>query len=461
MKVVAPLLGAFVCWMALDASYANTSTRQVFVRTSSMFEGFTSGLATRIKDPSVFEASRTAQLSKLAEQCSIPKLEGTTDIYSFGQACLIAKRIAWSPRPVFQSYSAYTPKLAEINRQHLLGPTAPEHILFKVEPIDGRLPALEDGYSWPVLLNKYVLNGFQNEYLLLDKRTSSDPAQLPEFTALNSVSAEMGHPIEVPQQARTLIFASISVRPSMLGKLASVLFKPPQLNVRIGLANGSFKDYRYVARMAEKPILISPLVDTTRDFYLLANGNPAFIEGNRVVSIEIFAKNGASSAWNDAIEIQYFGLPSPPKSDAAAAAFDQPVTPWSGSAFNANANDWENCDGSIDNINGVSPAPMSMRAGAVLSVEGWAAHSVERGVPANAVYIALLSKQGKPPLYIKARATDRSDVARHFNQPALKMSGFSAYIDTSNMKGDYALGVIQQQENRLVPCRPLRALQFN
>ena len=288
-------------------------------------------------DPSVFEASRTAQLSKLAEQCSIPKLEGTTDIYSFGQACLIAKRIAWSPRPVFQSYSAYTPKLAEINRQHLLGPTAPEHILFKVEPIDGRLPALEDGYSWPVLLNKYVLNGFQNEYLLLDKRTSSDPAQLPEFTALNSVSAEMGHPIEVPQQARTLIFASISVRPSMLGKLASVLFKPPQLNVRIGLANGSFKDYRYVARMAEKPILISPLVDTTRDFYLLANGNPAFIEGNRVVSIEIFAKNGASSAWNDAIEIQYFGLPSPPKSDAAAAAFDQPVTPWSGSAFNATA----------------------------------------------------------------------------------------------------------------------------
>src|SRR5260364_219639 len=57
----------------------------------------------------------------------------------------------WSPRPVIQSHGAYTPKLARLNELHLLSERAPNNIVFKVEPIDGRLASLEDGLSWPIL----------------------------------------------------------------------------------------------------------------------------------------------------------------------------------------------------------------------------------------------------------------------------------------------------------------------
>lgn len=456
----AAILGALVCWIGLDGNYSNVSTKQLLVRTSSMFEGFVSGLRARALDSTTFNASYSSQLSKLAEQCSLPKLDGTTDIYSYGQTCLIATQNSWSPRPIFQSYSAYTSDLAEINRQHLMGLTAPDHVLFRVEPIDGRLPSLEDGYSWPTLLNRYVLKGFQNDYLQFDKRSQPSHTSSHELTLIKTVSAQLGQPIEVPRKSGALIFASVSVRPTILGKIASVLFKPPQLQIRVGLANGSFKEYRYVARMAEKPIMISPLVDTTRDFYLLANGSSAFIDGNRVTSIQIAPRGGTSLAWSDAIDVQYFSIPSPPQSNAAAGAFDRPVIAWGGPTISRTGDDWQGCDGSIDSLNGVSPAPMTQSAGAILSVDGWAAGSAQRGELADAVYVALIPKQDKAPVFVKARATDRSDVARYFNQPAIRMSGFSAYIDTSNLQGEYALSIVQQLGSRYIPCRPLRVIRF-
>ncbi len=454
-------LAAALCWFALDANYSNTSTKQVLTRTAAVFKGFTTGLRNYIREPAIHDASYAAQLSKLADQCTIPTLTGTSDIYSYGQACLIAKRNVWSPRPVFQSYSAYTPDLAETNRQHLLGPTAPDHILFKVEPIDGRLPALEDGYSWPALLEKYSVAAFEGDYLLLHKRTASTPLPVHELSEISVQSAKLGETVQVPNAPGKLVFMSVNIRPTLFGRLASLFYKSEQLKIRVQLSSGETKEYRYIARMGERPILISPLVATTRDFYLLAHGSAPFNAGNRVSSFEISTIDGPSMKWNEVIEIRYSTILSPPTTDIAAAIFDSPVAIWTGPRIRAIADDWKDCDWSIDSLNGARPNLESAgHVGAVLSVEGWTAHSAKRGEPVDDAYLALVSKTGAPSIVIKTHATDRSDVARYFGHPALKMSGFSAYIDTSTLTGEYGLGMVQRKGEAFVQCRPLIPLQF-
>ena len=75
----------------------------------------------------------------------------------------------WSPRPVLQSYSAYTKELSLQNAAHLLGERAPRNVLFNVQPIDNRLPSLEDGSSWPVLLANYLPSRISNQFVYLVK----------------------------------------------------------------------------------------------------------------------------------------------------------------------------------------------------------------------------------------------------------------------------------------------------
>ncbi len=461
-RLIAYPLIAALCWFVLDAHYSKTSTDKVLARTTAIFKGFTTGLRNHLQTPEVFHASYESQLTKLATDCAIPTLTGTTDIYSYGQACLIAKRNVWSPRPVFQSYSAYTAGLAEINREHLLGPTAPDHVLFKIEPIDSRLPALEDGLSWPALLDKYAIAGFKEDYLLLNKRAEPAPSSIPEPSELSVQSKRLGETIQVPNVPGRLIFMSVNVRPTLLGRVASLFYKPEQLKIRIRLSSGELKEYRYIARMGEQPILISPLVATTRDFYLLAHGSGPFYAGNRVSSFEISPDDGPSMQWNDTIEIRYSTMPSPPPAETGAVIFDAPVTSWSGPKIRPASDDWKDCDWSIDGLNGARPnLENASPVGAVLSVEGWTAYSAKRGEPVDDTYLALVSKTTTSSILIKARATDRSDVARHFGHPALKMSGFSAYIDTSALIGEYGLGLVQRKGGTFVQCRPLIPLQFS
>jgi hypothetical protein len=44
--------------------------------------------------------------------------------------------------------------------------------LFRVEPLDGRLPALEDGRSWVTLIDHYHLTRFDPGAHLLREKTS-------------------------------------------------------------------------------------------------------------------------------------------------------------------------------------------------------------------------------------------------------------------------------------------------
>lgn len=130
---------------------------------------------------------------------ALPTLKGTSDIYNFNQAVLLASDNKWNPRPAFQSYQSVTPYLAKANYDHLIdSSSAPDNIFFKLETIDSRYPSLDDGMSWKALLGLYkpIFWTAGRDYLVLTRDKGSRPLLVSDVQKIND--AKMGEYIVNP-----------------------------------------------------------------------------------------------------------------------------------------------------------------------------------------------------------------------------------------------------------------------
>jgi hypothetical protein len=446
------LFAGLVGWLFIDPVYnAATGPDVLLDRFGGSYVRLAQGIKMRTHANGRLEELHASSLRQLVAECPLPRLDGTTDIYSYRQGCLIASGNAWSPRPILQSYSAYTPALARLNAEHLKGDRAPAHIFFRVEPIDGRLPSLEDGHSWPILINDYELEKLDGDLAILGRR-SEPAAGIPEPKGEFATHA-MDQAIAVPKTGAVL--AEIDVRRTLLGRLASIVFKSPELAIELTLASGAQRRYRFVAGMAGAPFLFSPLVDNTREFALVAAGNPAFLSDNAIVSFRITTSSLGARFWSDQVRVRFTPVALRRSSAVATSTlFDRPAdaAPLAGKVSASIV-----CDGNIDRLNGRIPVPMEVRIGGILSIEGWTAVSARDGVLPEEVHVVLAPSDGAP-IYVRARGTPRPDVGEYFKQPGLAQSGFVAQIDTTGLEGEYLLYLAQVHQGRLVTCQPFRRL---
>jgi len=444
---------AIVAWMIIDAQYWNTGTERIVGNLRALWTNTYSGAQERINNPHPFVVTFDERLKELRAKCDLPEVHGTTDIYSYGQACIIANGIPWSPRPVFQSYSAYTADLAQINAEHLASPQAPQNVLFKIEPIDGRLPSLEDGLSWPRLIGFYDLRKFEKGFAVFEKKATVPPAT--DYAVIATGQGRLGEALELPSPKVT--YAKIHVTPTILGRLLGIAFKLPEVRIDMTTAAGITKSYRFIPEMANVPFLVSPLVDTTEDFLLFAEQKASFHASARVSNLRLSSPQfGGSLFWSQSFTYTFFELDAGASNSVSQNLFDQPVAISSKSIA-----DWkpETCDGSLDSLNGTSPVPMEIKSAGNLAVDGWLAVSAEKGIPTESVFIAL-KESNKAPIVYSAKQKDRSDVGRHFKQPALNQSGYKAYIDTQSLSDTVSLGVVRMYKGEAVLCGPLRRVEL-
>ena len=245
-------------------------------------------------------------LMNIRRKAPVPQLQGSVDIYPTDQSAILASGNRWNPRPMFQSYSAYVPSLLEINARHLRGDDAPDNVLFSIQPIDERLPSLEDGLSWAALLDNYTLTGFGKDLASLRRNPSIRSAG--KFTAVDDAACQTGKPVAIPQSDSPL-FARIDLRPTLLGKIVGAAFKYPKLAITVKLANGSARTYRVVANMMRTDFLLSPLVENTADFAALMRADGAHLRSNKVESMMITSESGGGLLWEGtySLKLQAYG----------------------------------------------------------------------------------------------------------------------------------------------------------
>jgi len=209
------------------------------------------------------DAAYAAALTQIKDSFplqSVISLDESVDIYPNRASVLIANQLNYRPRPLLQSYQAYTGRLAALDRDYLYSDKAPERLLFRVGSIDGRYPGMDDGYSWPDILSLYDSGGKTSEYIILKRRAR--PRTL-SYEKLESKAFVLGENIKLPfvDGSDGYLQASIDLHLTVLGAIMKTLYKTPEMYMAITRKDGSRLKFRLIVDVLSKGMIISPIVN--------------------------------------------------------------------------------------------------------------------------------------------------------------------------------------------------------
>jgi hypothetical protein len=279
---------------------ADAFTRTTYKTTWNTYADAWQGLATRLLQKGALEQRFAQSETNIRNYYSLPTLKGSADIYECDQSLLLASGNTWNPRPVLQGYSVYTPELARLDEEHLRGGQAPEWIWFDLQTIDARLPSLDDGMSWPALLDNYNFTSFDGRFVLLHNNQAARHAS--NYADMETSRHKAVETVSLPD-TDGLLFAEVVMKPTLAGHVATELFNPPELRMTVGLENGETKSFRVVSKMMETEFLLSPLINDTGEFASLMNRDMRAKAGVRVRTISITPSYGGSLYWRREYEL--------------------------------------------------------------------------------------------------------------------------------------------------------------
>jgi len=190
------------------------------------------------------------------------------------QGLVVLNRFTYRPRPVFQSYSAYTRPLLETNARHFQGDSAPRYVLLRINSLDSRYPTLDDSLALLEVLRSYRPVMCEKQYVLLENQgpapswTSAEPFLRREL--------RWGERLDLRPYQDRIINASIDLQPTLLGRLMAALYKPPRVAMLV-VCGGKAQVYQIVPRISRCGFLLQPRLATfthLRQFLVGGKQNP-------------------------------------------------------------------------------------------------------------------------------------------------------------------------------------------
>jgi hypothetical protein len=241
-------------------------------------------------------------MAAIREKYPLPALHGNVDVYRTRQALAFAYGMKWDPRLVFQSYAAYTPRLIEQNRQHLLGPASPDNIVMDLVTTDNRYPMLDDGISLLEILARFQVTALPQGLALFAKR--SEPIGY-RFTNSETSKAQFDTLVQVRGKGTGLVWVWLELEKSVAGRAVSLLYRGAIIDFEVKFAQGAPLHYRMVPGASQNGFLLSPLVTNVDSYSFLNDANahepPA---SARVTGFELHVEPGLEWMYQDAISIR-------------------------------------------------------------------------------------------------------------------------------------------------------------
>jgi hypothetical protein len=240
--------------------------------------------------PDRLQAQLEEVRARVSEQYQLREIKArvgdrSVDLVSCEQGVLFLNKLHWTPRPVFQSYCAFTEQLLCINTKFYQGPRAPHFVLLKLTPIDGHFPALEDCGVLLQLLTNYQPRLREKGYLLLEHCPQEPEPESERAVRCDRRLVRLGEEVQVSSAAGEYQTLSLRVELTAAGKLLQSVYRPPIVTIHVTTTHGEKKDYRLIPGMASSSFLLNPLIQTTDDFLQLYLPE----EGKRVASFSITA----------------------------------------------------------------------------------------------------------------------------------------------------------------------------
>ena len=202
----------------------------------------------------------------------------SVDILPWEQTFLIYNNLNYCPRPVFQTYQAYTPILDGLNSSFYNSAKSPQYLLFSNHTTDTRNPFWEE--------TKTKLSIYEN-YSLIDSMTCDTSIHSEFYTAetppkilllkrdekksknLNLVKSEKFNllddaVIDIPLDDK-IILLKINISQSLVGKIRGAIFQPAVMEARLMINNVWTKKYRVSPSLFAEGVIINKAVLNTTD----------------------------------------------------------------------------------------------------------------------------------------------------------------------------------------------------
>lgn len=226
--------------------------------------------------------------------------EGTVDLLPHDQVVIAAYELPYAPRPVPQSYSAYSASLEDRNAAFLGGPEAPDGLLFDIAPTDDFHPALADARSWTTILSAYDVTSLTGTFLTLQRR--QEPRAVLHADSVR-LQARLGEPLALPEAGDGMLWVEFDLQKTLLGRLGAAVMKPPELRISVQLADGRVSSHRITPSFARAGFFVSPHVDNRLAFAALVaeNGRASGLLA-RATAMRIDVPSW-SAGYNDSFEV--------------------------------------------------------------------------------------------------------------------------------------------------------------
>jgi hypothetical protein len=225
----------------------------------------------KVISPLVLKGQLDKQLAEKHAEAALPRTcarvgDASVDVISFEQRLVVFNKMNWRPRPVFQSYSAYTPFLQAANTEFFRSARAPEYTIFQLQTTDDRFPALDEGQALLEILKRYRPVLVEKDCLLLERMQTAGYAEVPAGEVVLAKKIQFGEVVDLsglPGPYQTL---ALTFRPSLWGRLRNLIYRPPQVRILVSTdLEEKPASYRLIPSMAGGGFVINPLLTETDD----------------------------------------------------------------------------------------------------------------------------------------------------------------------------------------------------
>jgi len=274
--------------------------------------------------PSNAEEGWRASDQEHAKQFALPRIKETVgrsrvDVFGYEQAIALVNGLNYTPSPSVQSYCDYTPFLADLNAAFYRSERAPDYVIFKLQPIDGRLAALNYAEVLVRLAQDYEPLFVEHGYLLLKREKTSRAPLAAELAPLGHGVSRIGENIPVPPG---VIWCDLQLKETFLGKLLAFLYHSPEVQVEVTTADGAATIRRFLPTLGSNGFLLSPLLISEDDFVVWTAGQQPPASTTQTIRIV----PGQVLSWFYQPKISYrmsrVPMPSSPTPSAAALLAD-------------------------------------------------------------------------------------------------------------------------------------------
>ncbi|MCE2788405.1 MAG: hypothetical protein LW630_00675 [Saprospiraceae bacterium] len=240
----------------------------------------------------------------------------SVDLLGYETSFIYYNNLKYNPRPIIQSYSAYTPELIRLNTAKYSSETAPDYVLYHIGTLDERHPFWDESPIYQALFERYaIIDTFttkkmgihafhhhkkeRNQIFLFKKQQA--PKKAVKHIILDTLIQLDGN-INIPK-TNQILYMEMDYEHSLLGKAVRMLFQPAHVSMELHYADGDSTECRLILPVMKAGVPINKKVLKPRDAYSFfqtkgfentsatsfsIHGNPLFIKNSfRIRFIEL------------------------------------------------------------------------------------------------------------------------------------------------------------------------------